>query len=752
MAVLDYRGLTSLVSKIFSKTFGGASSSASGSTGVVPAPEVGDQNKFLKGDGTWAIPEESGDMLAETYDPDGAVAEHGGIPSYMRSNAPVYTAGENINISEENVISADNAVYTAGNNIQISNENVISATDTTYTAGANINISNENVISAHDTTYSAGAGISISEQNVISATGGGGATYTAGEGISISEDNVISATGTSGETYTAGENIQISNENVISATDTTYDSLEAVENGEDESLVTTGEKYEWNNKSDFSGDYNDLTNTPTLGTASALNVAESGDASTGEVVKGDDSRLTDARTPVSHTHTVQDVLDLIVPRNLPAQNDGQDESLVTTGEKYYWDSKSDFSGNYADLTGAPTLGTAAEFNVASSGDATFSQVVKGDDSRLTDARPASDVPAWAKEPTKPTYTPTEFGAVSTATIGAVNGVASLDSTGRVPSTQLPSYVDDVLEYANYSSLPSEGESGKLYVTLDTNKVYRWSGSTWISIDSGIALGETANTAYAGDKGKANADAISELQSLIPSSATDSNQIATQNDLGDKADKVGSATSGHFAGLDANGNLTDSGVSPSDFIASSSLGTAAELDVAVTGNASASQVVKGNDTRLTDARAPLSHSHLASDVTDLGTAATKNVPTSGNASSSQVVMGSDTRLTDSRTASDVYSWAKASTKPTYTASEVGAIPSTDKGANGGVATLGSDGKVPSSQLPSSSDSVVLTQTLIAGNTYVTFTDSTNIKSTAMYDVYTSKAGLNYTSIDDSVSGN
>lgn len=58
---------------------------------------------------------------------------------------------------------------------------------------------------------------------------------------------------------------------------------------------------------------------------------------------------------------------------------------------------------------------------------------------------------------------------------------------------------------------------------------------------------------------------------------------------------------------------------------------------------------------------------------LGTAAAKDVPSSGNASSAQVVMGNDSRLTDSRNAADVYSWAKASTKPSYTANEVGAIP-------------------------------------------------------------------------------
>lgn len=63
--------------------------------------------------------------------------------------------------------------------------------------------------------------------------------------------------------------------------------------------------------------------------------------------------------------------------------------------------------------------------------------------------------------------------------------------------------------------------------------------------------------------------------------------------------------------------------------------------------------------------------ISGDIVGLGTAATKDVPTSGDASTTQVVMGNDSRLTDSRNAADVYAWAKAATKPTYTASEVGA---------------------------------------------------------------------------------
>jgi hypothetical protein len=98
--------------------------------------------------------------------------------------------------------------------------------------------------------------------------------------------------------------------------------------------------------------------------------------------------------------------------------------------------------------------------------------------------------------------------------GAVNelksGKADLDSGGKIPAAQLPSYVDDVLEYANKASFPATGESGKIYVDLATNKTYRWSGTAYVEISESLALGETSSTAYAGNKGKANADAIAVL--------------------------------------------------------------------------------------------------------------------------------------------------------------------------------------------------------------------------------------------------
>ena len=73
--------------------------------------------------------------------------------------------------------------------------------------------------------------------------------------------------------------------------------------------------------------------------------------------------------------------------------------------------------------------------------------------------------------------------------------------GKVPASQLPSYVDDVIEYDSISLFPASGESGKIYVDVDTNKTYRWSGSGYTEISPSIALGETSSTAYRGDRGK-----------------------------------------------------------------------------------------------------------------------------------------------------------------------------------------------------------------------------------------------------------
>lgn len=75
--------------------------------------------------------------------------------------------------------------------------------------------------------------------------------------------------------------------------------------------------------------------------------------------------------------------------------------------------------------------------------------------------------------------------------GVANGVATLDANGLVPSSQLPSYVDDVLEYTNLAAFPGTGETGKIYIALDTGKIYRWSGSVYINISSNVSTADAA---------------------------------------------------------------------------------------------------------------------------------------------------------------------------------------------------------------------------------------------------------------------
>lgn len=170
--------------------------------------------------------------------------------------------------------------------------------------------------------------------------------------------------------------------------------------------------------------------------------------------------------------------------------------------------------------------------------------------------------------------------------GTAGNVATLDENGHVPASQLPSYVDDVLE-GTLATFPATGESGKIYVDTATNTSYRWSGSQYTKVASDLSLGETSSTAYRGDYGAA----------AYAHGITNKGSAFTSNLY-----KITTNSEGHV--------------------------TAA---TAVT----------------------------STDITNLF----------GKA----IVLTDDSRLSDARNAADVSAWAKAATKPTYTASEVGALP-------------------------------------------------------------------------------
>jgi len=158
------------------------------------------------------------------------------------------------------------------------------------------------------------------------------------------------------------------------------------------------------------------------------------------------------------------------------------------------------------IANRPLLGTAATYNVSSSGNAALNEVVLGSDTRIQGLEPGQiadhihtidqiqgipedfDVQSVVYLSGVTSDVQTQLDSkIGTDLVGQPYGVAGLDGNGKVPSTQLPSYVDDVLEFADLASLPTVGESGVLYVTLDSGSLYRWSGTTYIEVASGSGV-------------------------------------------------------------------------------------------------------------------------------------------------------------------------------------------------------------------------------------------------------------------------
>ena len=122
----------------------------------------------------------------------------------------------------------------------------------------------------------------------------------------------------------------------------------------------------------------------------------------------------------------------------------------------------------------------------------------------------------------------------------LNSKADLDN-GKVPSSQLPSYVDDVEEYTSKSSFPATGATGKIYVDTTTNLTYRWSGTAYVEISPSLALGETSSTAYAGNKGAANAKNIQTILGYFDSDGKAKTAITAISAINDKNSRDITAT-------------------------------------------------------------------------------------------------------------------------------------------------------------------------------------------------------------------
>ena len=274
--------------------------------------------------------------------------------------------------------------------------------------------------------------------------------------------------------------------------------------------------------------------------------------------------------------------------------------------------------------------------------------------------------------------------------GAVNGVATLDGTGKIPSIQLPSFVDDVVEAANFAALPV-GEVGKIYVTLNDNKTYRWSGSAFVYITSGAVdsvAGKTGVvTLVKSDVGLANVDNTSDVDKPVSTA-----QQAAINT---------SAT----ATLDAAGAYTRDGLNVMTTFVN------LKSDMAQTNAINASTPIAhvgSGGTAHSVATTTVAGFMSSADKTKLnaitGTNTGDQTTITGNA-------GSATVLQTARTINGV-SFNGSSDITINAVDSTARIASTEKGVANGVATLDSGGKVPSAQLPSFVDDVIEATNLAA----------------------------------------
>ena len=320
-------------------------------------------------------------------------------------------------------------------------------------------------------------------------------------------------------------------------------------------LVTDTEKTTWNNKSDFSGSYNDLTDKPTIPDAQIQSDWNQTDDTKKDFIKNKPS-IPSGQIQSDWNQSDSAEVDYI--KNKP-QNLVQDASYVHTDNNFTstlkdkldgiangaevnvqsdWNQTTDTADDY--IKNKPTLGTAAAKNSTN-----------GIIENSTDLIESGAV-----------YTGLN-GKLDASLKGANSGLAELDANGKVPSSQLPSFVDDVVEgYYNSDTDRFYEEStyehvitpvsGKSWVDVATNKSYRWTGSVYVRVDEGVQLGETSDTAYRGDRGKAAYD-----------HSQDSGKVSSATAVG--LYKVGVTAQGHISSLTAveKSDITELGIPAQD---------------------------------------------------------------------------------------------------------------------------------------------------------------------------------------------
>lgn len=311
-------------------------------------------------------------------------------------------------------------------------------------------------------------------------------------------------------------------------------------------------------------------------------------------------------------------------------------------------------------------------------------------------------------------------------------VPILDQSGQIPASYLPSYVDDILEYPSFHDLPQPGEPGKIYVTTDNDLTYRWSGTTYVEISKSIITGVKGDAEADYRIGNVNLTAANiGLGNVVNLDQSKAIKGITRNGLTftytcldgttgtfDQQDnnttysagtglqltntafsvKLGYTTSGNNRAVqaDTNGNLY---VTQKDNDTTYSAGTGLSLTnttfaLALTKKLVTDALGYTPPTTDTNTHRPIQLNGteiLGNNTTALNLKAGSNVTLTNSSGTvtitstntwrplgtgaSDACAGNDSRLSNSRPASDVYSWAKAATKPSYAWSEITDKPTT-----------------------------------------------------------------------------
>ena len=464
------------------------------------------------------------------------------------------TSASNAATSETNAANSASAAATSESNAATSETNASNSASAAATSESNAANSASAASTSETNASNSASAAATSETNAANSAS---AAATSASNAATSESNAAnSATAAStSETNAANSETNASNSASAAATSETNASNSATASANSASAASTSETNASNSASNAATSESNAetyknqaatseSNAETYKNQAATsesNAANSASAAANSATNASNSEsnaATSATTAVNAKDTAVTYRDEAYDWAEEAEDTQVTDSAGHTGySAYHWAKKAEQSAGQGDMQSTTYDPNNIEADVFNRANHTGTQTASTISDFDTEVSNNTDVAA------NTTFRNSK---------GTANGVAELDANGTVPSAQLPSFVDDVLEYNDFASLPATGETGKIYITLDDNKTYRWGGSVYVTIGTSLALGETSDTAYRGDRGKIAYD-----HSQTAHAPADATHNSPDSTLLDRANHTGTQTASTISDFDTEvSNNTD----------------------------------------------------------------------------------------------------------------------------------------------------------------------------------------------------